>query len=79
MMRAIKSSGCLTRGRREDEKDIQVLKYQLTQYNPFDCQDSRLQSIFTGVTTDRDDGVNLRGLVLKFRATLMMLLSTKHQ
>ena len=44
--------------RKRDEKDLLELTDKLTQYNPFECQDSRLQCIFTGVTANKDDGVN---------------------
>ena len=44
--------------RKRDGKDVEALKDQLKQHNPFDCQDSRLQCIFTGVAGDIDDGVN---------------------
>ena len=43
---------------KRDAKDVQVLKEQLTQFNPFDLQDSRLQNIFTGISANNNDGVN---------------------
>ena len=43
---------------KRDAKDVEVLKEQLTQFNPFDLQDSRLQNIFTGISANNNDGVN---------------------
>ena len=44
--------------RKRDGTDVEALKDQLKQHNPFDCQDSRLQCIFTGMAADLNDEVN---------------------
>lgn len=44
--------------RRRDNKDVEALKKQLEEFNPFDVQEPRLQNIFTGLSADDKDGVN---------------------